>query len=450
MSDGSVRAIEGSVQDLLDRRQRLVVAVSGGIDSAVLLHAIARHRGAQHRVVVACVDHGTGPAATEATARVLAAAAKHGLSATSERLAPDRPGEAAWRAGRWAFLRSIADGEHAPVVTAHTRDDHIETVVMRILRGAGARGLAGLFAPSPVERPMLHVGRSDIVAYAKRYRVEFIEDPTNASRAFLRNRVRLDLLPAIRAVAPGFEREILTISRQASELRTEIDQVAEAYIVPGPDQCLMALDALKLGVLEDASLRVLLPALVSKGGVTLDRRGLARLVEIVRSSAGTRAQLSGGFEAVRGKRDLAILLRPTGDGVGTEWGRSRLRHPGAVALRATGETLFGGFRFLADPSASFRSGASTRDPWRIYIPKSTEAVVRQWNPGDRLTTDSKGTRRRVKRFFADAGVVGPLRVGWPVVVCGDDVVWIPGVRSSQEAIPTEGRMVQYRCERLRG
>jgi tRNA(Ile)-lysidine synthase len=427
----------------------------------VLLDAIARHRGRDNRIVVACVDHGTGPAATEATARVLAAAATHGLSAVSERLVPDRHGEAAWREGRWAFLRAVADVEHAPVVTAHTRDDHVETVVMRILRGAAARGLAGLLAPSPVERPLLHVGREDVVAYAARYRVGFIEDPTNASRAFLRNRVRLDLLPAIRAVAPDFEQDMLALSRQASELRAEIDQVAASFIVPGPDQSLMAIDVGKLGDLEDDSLKVLLPALVAKGGVTLDRRGLVRLVEIVRSPAGTRGQLSGGFEAVRGRRDVAVLRRTIGDGAGTEEGRRRdgggteegrsmLRPQRSVALRAKGETLFGGFRFLADPSATFRSVASSRDPWRIYIPKSTEPVVRQWNPGDRLTIDLKGSRRRVKRFFADAGIIGPLRAGWPVVVCGDDVVWIPGVKASQEAIPTEGRMVQYKCERVRG
>jgi len=59
-----------------------------------------------------------------------------------------------------------------------------------------------------------------------------------------------------------------------------------------------------------------------------------------------------------------------------------------------------------------------------------------------------GRRRRVKRFFADAGVVGPLRLGWPVVVRGDEVVWIPGIRSGQEAITREERMIQYTCELL--
>lgn len=61
-----------------------------------------------------------------------------------------------------------------------------------------------------------------------------------------------------------------------------------------------------------------------------------------------------------------------------------------------------------------------------------------------------GGRRRVKRFFSDAGVVGPLRAGWPVVLCNDDVVWIPGIKTSQAAIPNEARMVHYICEKIRG
>jgi GTP-dependent phosphoenolpyruvate carboxykinase len=55
----------------------------------------------------------------------------------------------------------------------------------------------------------------------------------------------------------------------------------------------------------------------------------------------------------------------------------------------------------------------------------------------------------VKRFFADAGVVGPMRIGWPVVICGDDVVWIPGIKSSQAAVRRESKMVHYTCERIR-
>jgi tRNA(Ile)-lysidine synthase len=437
MRGGSVRAIESSVRQLLERRSRLVLAVSGGADSAVLLDAVAHLRGARQRIVVASVDHGTGDAATEATAQVLATAARYGLPAISERLMLVRHTEASWRAGRWAFLRRVAAAEEADVVTAHTRDDHIETVVMRLLRGAGARGLAGLLAPSSVERPLLSHDRARILDYAARRGVSFIDDPSNTSLAFLRNRVRLQLLPAIRSVCPGFEDEILRLSKKAAALRIRVDAVIDEYCVEPREGALMALDAKALDQLPDESLRLILPPLVARAGIALDRRGLARLTAVVRSLPGSRGQLSGGYEAVRGRSGLSIVRLP---------GKS----VSPVRLRDSGETNFGAFRFLAEPAASIQNGKpeGTQNPWRIYIPQSAEPVVRQWHPGDRLTTDLIGGRRRVKRFFADAGIVGPLRIGWPVVLCGDEVIWIPGVKASQHAVRREGRMVHYSCKRI--
>ena len=307
MRDGAVRAIELSVRKLLGRRSRLVLAVSGGADSAVLLDAVARLRSSRHRILVASVDHGTGDAATESTARAMAAAARHGLRAISERLILERPGEAAWRAGRWAFLRRVAAAEEAHVVTGHTQDDHIETVVMRLLRGAGARGLAGLLAPSAVERPLLEHSRSQILKYAASRNVPFTDDPTNTSLAFLRNRVRLQLLPAIRRASPGFEEAILRLSRQAADLRIRVDAIADEFALAPRDGAVIALDAARLDELPDESLHLLLPSLVARADITLDRRGLARLAAVVRSAAGSRGQISGGYEAVRSRGEVTVI-----------------------------------------------------------------------------------------------------------------------------------------------
>lgn len=438
MGDRAVRVIESSVQQLLARRTRLVLAVSGGVDSAVLMDAVARLRSPEHRVVIASVDHGTGDAATEATARTLAAAAQHGLPAISERLFTARADEASWRAGRWAFLRQVAAAEQANVVTGHSHDDHIETVVMRLLRGASARGLAGLLAPSPIERPLLEHDRRTIREYAGQRGVAFVDDPTNESRLFLRNRIRLDLLPAIRRVSPRFDGAILRLSKQAAELRGRVDALATEFLRPASPGTLVTIDAPALSELSDDSLRLMLPAIVARVGITLDRRGVMRLAEMVHAAPGSSGQLSGGFEIVRSGAEITVLKRRANQS-------SALHH-----LRPSGETLFGGFRFLAEPAATFQEREKVQpDAWRIYIPRSAEPVVRQWHPGDRLTTNLSGGRRRVKRFFADAGVVGPLRIGWPVVLCGDDVVWIPGIKASQAAVRNEARMVHYTCERLR-
>ena len=436
MPDVAVGAIESSVSELLARRERLVVAVSGGIDSSVLLDAVLRLRTPGHHIVVASVDHGTGDAATEATARVVATAARHGVPAVSERLSLQRHDEATLRAGRWSFLKHVAAAQDASVVTAHSRDDHIETVVMRILRGAGARGLAGLLASSPVERPLLAHARKAIRAYADRRAVPFTEDPTNESLTFFRNRVRLQLLPAIRRVTPDFESQIFELSTRAAALRASVDSIARLFELETRASHVV-IDAAALGDLPDESVRLVLPALLGRAGITLDRRGLIRLASVVRGAPGSRGQLSGGFEAVRSRSDVTVLRPSPGDA-------------SVLRLRDSGETRFGDFRFRAEPGANIPDGADgSPNPWRIYIPKSAQPVVRQWHPGDRLTTDLMGGRRRVKRFFSDAGVVGPLRAGWPVVLCDNDVIWIPGIKTSQAAVPHEGRMVHYICEKIR-
>ena len=436
MHDDVVRSIETSVQSLLSRRERMVLAVSGGADSAVLLDTVVRLCTPAHQIVVASVDHGTGDAATEATALAVSAAARAGLAAISERLTPSQRDEASLRNGRWQFLRRVAATHHAVVVTAHSLDDHIETVVMRMLRGSSARGLAGLLADSGIERPLLAHRREAIRKYARIRRVAFVEDPSNESLTYFRNRVRLQLLPSIRAVRPLFEEDIVKISRQAAQVRQRVDEIAAKFILDSGEgqEPPVRLDAEALCDLPDESLWLVLPSLASRSGVTLDRRGLARLATVIRSAAASRGQLSGGFEAIRGRHDVTISRPAPID-------------PSVLRLRETGETRFGGFRFRGEPGASILEGAA--DAWRIYIPRSAEPVVRQWHPGDRLTIDLRGSRRKVKRFFADAGVVGPMRVGWPVVICGEDVVWIPGIKASQAAVRREPKMVHYTCERIR-
>src|SRR5688572_15146787 len=182
-----------AIAALADEGRPVVLAVSGGLDSMVLLHAAA----VEPRLRVAAVatfDHRSGPAAARAAAVVAAAAGALGLRCVTERAPRPERTEAAWRASRWSFLRAVAREHQAAVATGHTADDQAETVFMRLLRGSGVRGLAGLLAASPVRRPVVALTRRELAAYAARHGVRWVEDPTNESRQHLRNRVRLELL----------------------------------------------------------------------------------------------------------------------------------------------------------------------------------------------------------------------------------------------------------------
>ena len=168
--------------------RRVVLAVSGGLDSMVLLDAAASiPRKTAPELIVASFDHGTGAAARHAVETVRNRSRQLGLAFTTGVAGKSTASEHEWRMLRWAFLRETSAGFDAPIATAHTLDDQIETVFIRILREAGPRGLAALFAESEVIRPFLAVRRNAIVRYAKTRRISHVEDPSNVSRSHLRN-----------------------------------------------------------------------------------------------------------------------------------------------------------------------------------------------------------------------------------------------------------------------
>ncbi len=295
----------------LDGRERVVLAVSGGLDSMVLLHAVAESvAGARSNVLVATFDHRTGAHATRAAKMVNNRAESLGLRCVIGVATRIHAREHQWREERWKFLRSTARTFMAPVLTAHTIDDQIETVFMRILRDAGPRGLAGLYADSSdVVRPFIGLRRSQLATYGTAQRVRYIEDPSNASRAHLRNRVRHDLLPAIVRLRPAFPEQLLTIAQMAAAWREEMAQAVGQITFDLRHDGSLRVARADLAGYDAESLRSLWPAMAAKAGVVMDRRGTQRLAEFtMKGHSGGSIQLSGGIE-VRMFRDHLLLRR---------------------------------------------------------------------------------------------------------------------------------------------
>ncbi len=288
----------------LSGRERVVLAVSGGLDSMVLLDAAKRSRAlSSSSITVATFDHQTGAHSAKAANAVRKRAESLGLRCIVGVATVTRSKEHEWRDERWKFLRATALELSAPVVTAHTLDDQIETVFMRILRDAGARGLAGLYADSDVVRPLLALTRAQLETYASLRRVRFVTDPSNESRLHLRNRIRHELLPAIERVRPAFPSSLVRIARMAATWREEMDQtLANIRLDAGPDGSIRVARA-DLAGYDAESLRTLWPAIAAKAGVVMDRRGTLRVAEFtMKGQTGGSVQLSGGIE-VRMFRD---------------------------------------------------------------------------------------------------------------------------------------------------
>ena len=438
------RADERAVLDAVRRGLpigRCVLAVSGGLDSAVLLDAAARVRPSCD-LVVATFDHGTGPAARDAVSLVERRAAALGLRVIAGRAAAPLRGEAEWRAARWEFLREVAREPGGTVATAHTRDDQVETVALRILRDAGARGLAALAARGEgIVRPLLDLRRAALERYAARRDVAYVIDPSNASPEHARNRVRHDLLPAMRRVRPSIDDELAAIGARAAAWRAGADALAATIAERDPRGGVRVARHSMAGY-DAHSMAIVWPAVAALAGVTLDRRGTRRLATFTRiARTGARVPLSGGAMAVR-ERDGWWIGRPPvrADDV--------VEGAGEQERDLVDGALVGGWRFSCIAAGESRDANEPADRWCTTLPSAARLTVRAWRAGDRLAGGAGAPSRRVKRWLADARIASAERQGWPVVLVDGEIVWIPGVRRSDAASVRSGRPgLRYLCER---
>jgi tRNA(Ile)-lysidine synthetase-like protein len=253
--------------DLFDAGRPIVVGYSGGQDSTALLHALANRRP-RPALVAVHVDHALRPDSAADAVRVVEAGAAMGVGVEVVRVdvAAYRAGLPGWsiqqaaRAARYHALAHAAQmfGASA-VLVAHTADDQAETVLLNLLRGAGLAGLSGMrldetvdpqeLGPVPAEwpsagramrlaRPLLRVSRSTTLAYCAELGLSVVEDASNQSRTYTRNRVRLDLLPALEAFNPAIRTVLARTADLAGDdvaaLETMVDQVSAALSCPAP------------------------------------------------------------------------------------------------------------------------------------------------------------------------------------------------------------------------
>jgi tRNA(Ile)-lysidine synthase len=309
---------------------RVVVAASGGIDSMTLLALLARERagGSDLEVVAAHFDHGTRGADGAEDGRFVAAVAdRWGARAVRGRGdAPERARQtglgpmAAARELRYEFLRQVVAEEEADAVaTAHHRDDRIETVLLRIVRGASLDGLGG---PQPVEvmrgmaviRPLLPFSRRAIARWAGRTGVPFREDPSNRDPRYRRTRVREEVLPLLRELNPRIGTAIVRLSDHAgidaAWMRAETDALLERATRSrdGVEWTLRA------AILAQAPAALLGRAIVAAwawsapaGAAAPSAAWIEGVADFVRGGRGGRLAVPGGGEILR--RGPAVIVR---------------------------------------------------------------------------------------------------------------------------------------------
>lgn len=213
--------------DPLYRPGKYVVAVSGGVDSMVLLHLLAQMSGLE--LVAAHYDHGIRPDSRADRELVGQVAASYGIPFIYEEgHLGAGASEATARAARYGFLRRVREGQGAlAICTAHHKDDVLETAILNLARGTGRRGLSSLRSTNGIVRPLLPMRKEAIVAYARQKGLRWREDSTNADEAYLRNYIRRRIVPAI---AAEHAERLHSYIAQAALLNDEIDRLLEPYI----------------------------------------------------------------------------------------------------------------------------------------------------------------------------------------------------------------------------
>ena len=417
-----------------------VVALSGGADSAVCAWAMLASGISARAIFV----HHALPASNALRRSAIAIAEKLGLPLEIvEAPVPAGPSwEAEARGARYEGLeRSLTEGEW--LVTGHTADDQAETVLANLIRGAGLGGLAGVpRIRGRIVRPLLDVWRRETRELGALLDLPWLDDPDNADQRTPRNALRLSLIPAVEELHnPGFREALVRLAARAAEddalLEERASRVPIALESSEVRVAAAALETLPVPVAARVARRALRLAHPPYPGSEAD----VRRVLAVASGEAADASVGGGWMVHREGPWLVLVRSPDEPGI-----------PPPVAWDLAGELRFGtwlieGWIEERPPDAFPLSGWSAildadAVPSRVH--------VRAGGPGDTIAIDSG--HKSVRKALAEAGVPSRERRGWPVVIADGDVLWVPGVRSSQADWVTirTRRYLWLRAERRAG
>jgi len=462
---------------LVSSRHRLLVAVSGGPDSVCLLHILAKlQEELGTRLYVAHLNHQLRGAESEADAQYVSDLARHlDIPATIEQR--DVKGyqarthislEEAAREVRYTFLAQAARSMGADrVAVGHTIDDHIETILMHLIRGTGTRGLRGLQPYAEwksktdsltIIRPLLQVSREETAGYCHRHDLKPRIDASNLSLSPLRNRIRHQLLPLLRSYNPRVDEALLRTARIASDDLAFLDkEIARVWDeIAQERENTIILDKEKFGQLPSALKRHLLRASIEKllGNIMdIETRHIEQIMAALTKPAGKRLSLPGGLifsidydKYLLGQDPATLSPLPT---LSDEF-----------PLKVPGETSLPDWHIEAtiiDREQMAEKGKPERAlaPSEITTPlpldkgKGTKGmglmnnlftayfdldktgerlIVRSRQPGDRFQPLGMSQPKKLNEFMIDAKIPQTWRQRIPIICSPEHILWVVGWR----------------------
>jgi len=388
--------------EMIQPGDAVVCAVSGGADSMALLWAMYLLKDKLQITLSAAHfnHHLRGEESDRDEAFVKEFCAGYGIAfvAGGEQVASGEKGlEAAAREARYAFLRTLP----GKIATAHTADDNAETLLMHLVRGTGLKGLGGI---APVNgaliRPMLTVTREDVLAFLSEYSISYIEDSSNGTDAFLRNRLRHHVMPLLRQENPSLSRNLTAMSLRLRQDAAALDTAAQA----SKTERIAELRALHPGIRS----RVLGQLLQDAGVKEPEAEHIHALEKLVFSEKpSAKASFPNGVQITRKYDVLETCVKKSAVGI------RELLCPGTVLLPELG------VRVVCSPN---ESAGQNRESYAV-VPEG-KLVIRSRMAGD--TIRLSGGTKSLKKLFVDSKIPAAQRDAVPVIADDTGVVGVVG------------------------
>ena len=390
--------IQSSVSDVTSTSDRYVIAISGGVDSAVLTHIFYELK-LNFRTVF--INHNQkGSEELRQSAQALCDILKLNHKCIETDIEIDSS-ETLMREARYEALNNDID-EKEILVTAHHRDDKIETFFINLLRGTRLKGLTSIALKSNnIIRPMINISKSQIMKYAKENDIYFRNDVSNFDNSILRNWIRNELIPEVENRFPGnLNNKITDLILEIEEITKE-DTEIKKYIKYAPGYFEIPVCLLKHNSSETNYLLSIISQLVGQSGLqTSDIKNMFKAL-----SSGKQVSY---FENWIVSQQLGLLIFVNKE----EWKFKQ------------NTNSFGYFKFVTTEYSE------TRNNWSLALQNISNDQIsfESVSPGDFIILDNK--KQKVSEVLRSSGIQDALREVWPLVKKDDEVIWIPGLRKS--------------------